>query len=124
MAAIASLAAVSVDCADPAELSRFYKQLLGAEVFYESEDFVALRGAGVLLTLQRVANHREPDWPEGAVPKQLHLEFAVGDLDQAEEAAIAIGARKAPAQPSPDRWRVLIDPAGHPFCLMHPIPGA
>jgi Glyoxalase-like domain len=122
--AIASLAAVSVDCADPAELADFYRKLLDAEVFYESEDFIALRGAGVMLTLQRVANHREPDWPEGAVPKQLHLEFAVADLDQAEEAATAIGARRANMQPSPDRWRVMIDPAGHPFCFMHPIPGA
>jgi hypothetical protein len=25
-------------------------------------------------------------------------------------------------QPSPDRWRVLIDPAGHPFCLTTLIP--
>jgi hypothetical protein len=31
---------------------------------------------------------------------------------------IRLGALKADAQPSPDEFRVLIDPAGHPFCLV------
>jgi len=26
------------------------------------------------------------------------------------------------AQPSPARWRVLIDPAGHPFCISNQMP--
>jgi hypothetical protein len=29
---------------------------------------------------------------------------------------------RADVQPSPDRWRVLLDPAGHPFCLSVQIP--
>ncbi|WP_426978630.1 VOC family protein [Pseudarthrobacter sp. O4] len=124
MTAIARLAAVSVDCADPAVLSDFYRRLLDAEVFFESDDFVALKGAGVMLTLQRVQNYRPPEWPGDVSPKQLHLEFAVDDLDAAEQQVISLGARRAGVQPSPDRWRVLLDPAGHPFCLMHPIPGA
>jgi hypothetical protein len=31
---------------------------------------------------------------------------------------LAIGAVKAERQPKPDRWRVFLDPAGHPFCLI------
>jgi hypothetical protein len=47
-----------------------------------------------------------------------HLDFAVADdLDAAEARAIELGATKVGEQPNPDRWRVLIDPAGHPFCL-------
>jgi hypothetical protein len=30
---------------------------------------------------------------------------------------IELRATKADEQPAPERWRVLIDPAGHPFCL-------
>lgn len=122
MAAIARLAAVSVDCAEPARLAGFYRSLLDAEVFYETEDFVALKGAGLMLTLQRVADYAPPSWPGHDIPKQLHLEFAVEDLDAAEKAAVGLGAQRAEFQPSPDRWRVLLDPAGHPFCLMHPLP--
>jgi catechol-2,3-dioxygenase len=122
MPAIARLGAVALDAADPAALARFYQHTLGLEVFYESADFVALRGASTLLTFHRVADLPAPDWPTGAVPKQMHLDLAVTDLDDAEIAMIAAGARKADTQPAPDRWRVLIDPAGHPFCLSNSIP--
>ncbi len=122
MPAIGRLAAISLDTSDPAGLADFYRQLLDLELMFESEDFVALQGAAVLLTTQRVADHRPPDWPGSDVPKQLHLELAVDDLDDAEARALAIGARRADAQPSPELWRVLLDPAGHPFCLTTLIP--
>jgi catechol 2,3-dioxygenase-like lactoylglutathione lyase family enzyme len=116
------LGAVAVDCADPAELSDFYKDVLDLKVMFSSPDFVALQGAGVLLTFQRVADHQRPSWPAGAVPKQLHFELAVSDLDAEESRILALGATKADVQPQPDKWRVLIDPAGHPFCLSSQIP--
>lgn len=116
------LAAVSLDAADPVPEAEFWRDLLGLEVIWQNEDFVALRGAAVLITVQRVGDHRVPQWPAGEVAKQLHLELAVADLDVSERAAIALGATRASTQPSPDRWRVLIDPAGHPFCLSNQIP--
>lgn len=116
------LGAVSVDCSDPAALADFYKNVLGLEVMFSSDDFVALQGAGVLLTFQRVADHQPPSWPEGPVPKQLHLELAVSDLDAQEARILALGATKAEIQPNPDNWRVLTDPAGHPFCITNLIP--
>jgi hypothetical protein len=122
MAAIARLGAISLDSADPAVLADFYRQLLGLEVMFESPDFIALSGAKVPLTVQRVADHQPPSWPSGEVPKQLHLELAVDELDASEAAAVALGATKAETQPSPETWRVLIDPAGHPFCLTTLIP--
>ncbi len=84
MAAIARLAAVSLDSSDPVGLATFYRQLLDLEVFFESEDFVALKGAGILITTQRVEDHRAPSWPGGPAPKPLHLELAVSDLEEAE----------------------------------------
>ena len=48
----------------------------------------------------------------------MHLDLFVDDLDIAEAAAIGVGAVKAGFQPEPGRWRVLIDPSGHPFCLV------
>ncbi len=122
MTAIARLAAVSLDSSDPAELSAFYRELLDLEVLFDSENFVALKGAGILMTMQRIEDHLPPSWPTGEVPKQIHLELAVSDLDKAESEALAAGARKAGVQPSPDAWRVLIDPAGHPFCITTLIP--
>lgn len=122
MAAIARLAAVSLDTDDPPGLARFYCDLLDLEVMFESEAFIALKGAAILLTVQKVDDHRAPDWPDGATPKQIHLELAVTDLDEAEAAALAVGAVKADAQPNADVARVLFDPAGHPFCLTILVP--
>ena len=122
MASIGRLAAVSLDSSDPAGLASFWRQLLDLETYFESDGFVALKGAGVLVTMQLVEDHVPPDWPDGATPKQLHLELAVDDLEGAEAQALALGARKAATQPNPDHWRVLLDPAGHPFCITTLIP--
>ena len=119
---LARLASVTLDCADPAALAGFYATLIGGEVAYAEEEFAAVRTAGHWLSFQRVADYRPPTWPAGAVPNQAHLDLAVADLDAAEREALAAGAGAVAAQPSPERWRVLTDPAGHPFCLTVLVP--
>ena len=116
------LAAVSLDAIDPLTEAEFWRDLLGLQIMWQNDDFVALRGAAVLITVHRIRDHRRPQWPTGEVPKQLHFELAVSDLDEGEQAAVALGATLASTQPNPDRWRVLIDPAGHPFCVSNQIP--
>ena len=46
----------------------------------------------------------------------MHFDFQVGDLNSAVAEAVELGASVADYQPN-DNVRVLIDPAGHPFCL-------
>jgi catechol 2,3-dioxygenase-like lactoylglutathione lyase family enzyme len=112
-------AAVTFDCADPAELSRFYVEMFGLPVTYSSDDFVFLGGkdgtAG--LGFNRLPGYRRPTWPDPAQEKQAHIEVGVDDLEAAEAHLLALGATKPETQPQPDRWRVLLDPAGHPFCI-------
>ncbi|MFE3317493.1 VOC family protein [Nocardia sp. NPDC059195] len=121
--AVARLAAIALDSDDTVRLGYFYRDLLDLAVVYESEELVVLRADGVMITVERVANHRPPDWPADSIPKQLHLDLFVDDLNEAEAAALAIGARKPDTQPAPDKWRVLLDPAGHPFCITLPPAG-
>ena len=116
------LGSVSLDCPDPRALAAFYARLLSVHVGFESDEFAALRRDGLWISFQRVEPFHRPTWPDGEVPQQVHLDFAVTDLDEAEAAAMASGAAKAATQPSPERWRVLFDPAGHPFCLTALIP--
>ena len=122
MTAPIRLGSVSLDCPDPHELAAFYARLLGVEVSFESEKFSAIQLGEVWLSMQRVADHKPPTWPDPTVPQQMHLDLAVDDLDSAEDVALKAGAKLADEQPSPDRWRVLVDPAGHPFCLSSLIP--
>jgi hypothetical protein len=116
------LGAIAVDCPDPVALSEFYRAVLDLEVAFSSADLVVLTGAGVFLTFERVDDLVPPTWPRGAVPKQLHLDLAVTDLDAEEARIVACGATKADTQPNPDKWRVMIDPAGHPFCITTLMP--
>jgi hypothetical protein len=59
-----------------------------------------------------------PTWPNkpGEQQMQMHLDIEVPDLERAVAAAVEAGATEAAWQPQ-DTVRVLLDPAGHPFCL-------
>ena len=50
----------------------------------------------------------------------MHFEVLVDDLDAAVKLVLGLGGAEASRQP-PDRdrtrIRVMLDPAGHPFCL-------
>jgi catechol 2,3-dioxygenase-like lactoylglutathione lyase family enzyme len=111
-------AAVTFDCADPAELARFYGELLGYPTLFSTDDFFFLGKEGAAgLGFTRVADYRPPTWPDPAQGKQAHIELGVDDLDSAEQHVLGLGATKPESQPQPERWRVLLDPAGHPFCI-------
>ncbi|MEU0395320.1 VOC family protein [Streptomyces sp. NPDC006208] len=106
------------DCPDPAELARFYGDALDLPVLYDSDDFVLLGREGASgLGFVRQTGFQPPAWPDPAHSKQAHLELGVDDLDAAQERMLALGAVLPSFQPRPDVWRVLLDPAGHPFCL-------
>ena len=66
---------------------------------------------------QQATGYRAPVWPpvEGEQRPMMHFDFQVGDLDSAVAEAVALGASLAAAQPQ-QNVRVLLDPAGHPFC--------
>jgi hypothetical protein len=111
------LGAISLDCADPQPLGEFWAGLLEGEIVIDRDDILAVRIDGLLLTAMRVEHYAPPTWPTGSVPKQGHIDLKVDDLDDAERRALALGAVRAGFQPEPEGHRVLIDPAGHPFCL-------
>jgi len=118
----ARLASITLDCANPSELATFWAELIGGEIAFNSEDFVAVKTDEVWLAAVRVPDHKAPTWPEGGLAKQIHLDLGVEDLDAAEAEALRLGAGRPDEQPAPERWRVLLDPAGHPFCLSTQIP--
>jgi hypothetical protein len=113
---------IALDCADPAPLGAFWASLLGGQVAFTSDDFVAVKLERMWLTAIRVDNYSAPTWPGGTTPKQIHLDLAVDDLALAESEALRLEAVRSDVQPAADRYIVLLDPAGHPFCLSTQIP--
>lgn len=114
----------ALDCPDPIALADFYSHLTGLDVeplgdlAPEDVTWVELLNDGqATLGFQKIDSYEAPTWPEGPFPQQLHLDFMVASLDEAETHALSIGATKAQYQPG-ETFRVFLDPAGHPFCLV------
>lgn len=116
---IATFSLVALDCPDAHALATFYQGIVGGELDTTfAELWVVLRTeTGADIAFQRVDDYVAPDWPNGT-PQQAHLDLDVADLELSEAAVLELGARKTENQPSPDNWRVFLDPVGHPFCLV------
>lgn len=124
----------AIDCADPINLANFYSSITGLKVDVTTENtdsnivWVELKdNQGIpKLAFQKVSNYKAPTWPEGPIPQQLHLDFAVKNLDETEIELLKIGAIKTEFQPGSPKsndysteFRVYLDPEGHPFCIIH-----
>jgi catechol 2,3-dioxygenase-like lactoylglutathione lyase family enzyme len=129
---IGTFSLVALDCADARELADFYAAITGwdvavptwaeadADADVAAGRWLELSGAGgATLAFQQIPDYVAPTWPGGEHPAQLHIDFDVVDLPAAERAVLDLGATKAEVQPQPDAFRVYLDPAGHPFCLIN-----
>jgi catechol 2,3-dioxygenase-like lactoylglutathione lyase family enzyme len=115
-----TLSATVLDARDPRALARFYQHLFGWPVVQEDATWVTLRppGGGPGLSFQLEERFERPTWPSERERQQmqLHLDIEVDDLDRAVAHALDAGATLAQFQPQ-EGVRVLLDPAGHPFCF-------
>jgi hypothetical protein len=112
---------VVLDAPDARELAGFYARLLDWRIFKETDEWVTLapsEDAGYNMAFATEKKHARPVWPteDGKAQMQVHLDIAVDELDHAVEFALGVGAELASYQPQED-VRVMLDPAGHPFCL-------
>lgn len=111
---------VTLEAPDPAVLLRFWSAVLDKPIHSETDQggSLDLQEGVVALSIQKAEIYEPPVWPPepGKQGMQMHLEVEVSDLAAAVEHAIELGARVADHQPQ-DNVRVMLDPAGHPFCL-------
>lgn len=114
------LSSTVLGTSDPRGLASFYRDLLGWETLQDEPEWVTLKPqeGGTGLAFQREDGHVPPSWPgvPGDQQMQAHLDIGVADLSAGEAFALSLGATRAPYQPQDD-VRVMLDPAGHPFCL-------
>ena len=115
--AFAAFPSFVIDCPDPERLASFYGEMLGWKVEASAQwGEIRSEDGDQCICFQPVADYAAPVWPGQEHPQQMHLDVMVRDLDEGEAAALAIGAIRADHQPG-TKFRVFLDPAGHPFCL-------
>ncbi|MEO6020728.1 MAG: VOC family protein [Knoellia sp.] len=125
-----------LDCERPRELAEFYRQLLG--LVYRPGDEPPLDGDDTgaedwlvltqpdgtrQLAFQQVERLTRTTWPDEAVPQQVHIDYVVDsveDLERHKDAALRLGAelRLDRTDDVEEPLYVLVDPAGHTFCLL------
>jgi catechol 2,3-dioxygenase-like lactoylglutathione lyase family enzyme len=126
-----AVTSVTIGAPAPRELAAFYARLLGWPVMASEparagmppeDGWAQVRPpageTGPTLNFEYEAKFTRPVWPaaDGGQNATQHLDIAVRDLDEAVRWAVAAGAVPAEFQPQ-QHVRVMIDPAGHPFCL-------
>jgi predicted enzyme related to lactoylglutathione lyase len=117
MTGFADLIWLDLECADPDALAEFYRQVLGWGVTHYQGEAAVISDGSARIRFGRVDGYEAPGWPGSAAPKRYHLDLRVDDMADAVERCLGLGAAKPEFQPGGDRWTVLTDPAGHPFCL-------
>ena len=116
MPVTAWVTSVTIDCADPLRLARFWADLLGLQVRPRESRYVALTRPATgtpELVFQPVPERR-------AGKVRLHLDIGVHDLDRARRRAVELGASYAGDldDRDDDSLVVLRDPEGNEFCLI------
>jgi hypothetical protein len=119
---IGRLTTFVIDCPDPRGLADFYSAVTGIPVTREDADGWVVLGdatdqAHPHIAFQLAPDHVPPQWPDPAHPQQMHLDVQVTDIEVAHEQVLAIGACYVPTEFH--GFRVYLDPAGHPFCLVY-----
>lgn len=113
--------ATVLDTDDAIGLCDFYAKLLGwTRIPYQQDDeWIVIVNEKIALVFQQVDDYQRPVWPEepGRQQQMMHLDFYVEDPEAAIEHALECGAVISPVQGG-DHWKVLLDPAGHPFCII------
>ena len=115
--AVVGIAALAVDCREPAELARWWSRLLGGEVEVDED------GDATLYTLHTPGGLPidfvwTPD--TRTVKNRLHLDLRSTDLAEATRQAEALGATRADDIYDGGRWQVMRDPEGNEFCFLRP----
>lgn len=112
----ARISAIAIDCPNPDALCGFYTDLLGIE---RSSPDAFMLGDGLEVWFQQVEGYQPPTWPTQERGQQIHFDLDADDRPAMIGKAIGLGATVADPNPG-GSFTVLLDPAGHPFCLCDP----
>ncbi|MGQ0779277.1 MAG: VOC family protein [Pseudonocardiales bacterium] len=105
-----SVGMVTVDCADPQTLAKFWTAALSTTVAGDYGEFVMLAGTP-LIGLQRVPEAR-------ASKNRVHLDMVTEDRTAEVARLSALGASVLAEHTKPGLWwTIMADPEGNEFCV-------
>lgn len=112
---VVKLQMVTLDTAEVAPLAEFWSAALEWPAVAVTDDYAMLQGPSHALGIGRTPDFQAPKWPDHG-HKQFHFDLSADDIEAAVTRLIELGATQPESQPGTG-WVVLLDPAGHPFCV-------
>lgn len=110
-----SIAHVTIDCDNAAELADFWSRLLDHPVDVGSSEYFATVGRSESATLHPVLMFIKVPEPKES-KNRVHLDLHAEDLQGQVDRAIALGAKRvADFDEYGTRWTTLTDPEGNEF---------
>jgi predicted enzyme related to lactoylglutathione lyase len=113
------LSGITIDCADPASLARFWSRLLDRRLSDEHEGPDWATVGSRLDEAPRLTFQRVPEPKQGKV--RLHLDVQVVDVDAGRVQVEELGGRWTGERhdyPGEGVVLVMADPEGHEFCIV------
>lgn len=113
------IATITIDCADPGALARWWAEALTWNITYDSPDEVVIEApegeiASPLLFI------KVPD--AKTVKNRLHLDLRPNDRDAEVARLEGLGARRVDIGQGPDvTWVVMADPEDNEFCVLRAL---
>ncbi len=119
------LKTVILECNNIEQLIDFYSKFLDWPVVLKRNEFIRIQSpeSGMGIEAHYSEDYVTPVWPSETGKQQMmaHLDFGVNDNTELQKMcnkAVKLGAKIAETQYGNDRWITLLDPAGHPFCIV------
>lgn len=110
------LGMVTIDCADPQRLARFWIEALGLNIGADYGEFLFLTDSegGVQIGIQQVPE------PRGG-KNRVHLDLSTEDRAAEVARLVSLGATEVSEHEMPGlSWTILTDPEGNQFCVGSP----
>jgi predicted enzyme related to lactoylglutathione lyase len=112
-----SVIGLSIDCADPAAVARFWSEVLGRPVNSSASDDNAAIDATAPESGPRLTFHKVPE-PK-TVKNRLHLDLRTNEFEAETERLLRLGATRIRDVEKPTvRWTTFADPEGNEFDLV------
>ena len=120
-----TLKTVILECNNIEQLIDFYSKFLDWPVVLKKNEFIRIQSpeSGMGIEAHYSEDYVTPVWPSETGKQQMmvHLDFGVNDktaLQEMCDKAVKLGAKIAETQYGNGKWITLLDPAGHPFCIV------
>jgi hypothetical protein len=113
------IATVTIDCADPAPIARWWAVALGWRVTYEDKEEWVIEPPEGDEYAAPLLFCKAPD--EKTLKNRLHLDLRPEDRDAEVARLEGLGARQIDIGQGEPTWVVMQDPFGNEFCILRAL---